>query len=214
MNIAWVEPLLSGFLVTFQFFALTLVFSLPLGLLWAIILRKLPTYLRWIMDVYVYVFRGTPLLLQMMFVYFGLPLMGLWVLDRFEAALITLVLNYTAYFIEIFRGGIQAVPRGQFEAMKVLSIRPLKGWLHIILPQVWRIIMPSIANEVITLIKDTSLIYVLGLEELLKVGRGLSNQNATMLPYVYVGLIYLAFTGISSIVLRKIESKIGDQTSC
>lgn len=209
MQINWLSPLLAGFWLTLQFFFLTLILSLPLGLLGAVLRRKLIKTWAVILDVYVYVFRGTPLLLQMMFIYFGLPMMGLVVLDRFDAALVTLVLNYTAYFIEIFRGGIQAVPKGQFEAVKVLSIKPLQAWWHVILPQVWRITLPSIANEVITLIKDTSLIYVLGLDDLLKVGRGLSNQHATMLPYLYVGIIYLLFTGLASIILRKLEEKMG-----
>ena len=146
--------------------------------------------------------------MQMMFVFFGLPLIGV-VLDRFESAVLTLVLNYTAYFIEIFRGGIQTVPIGQFESIKVLSISPLARWRKIILPQVWRIVMPSIGNEVITLIKDTSLIYVLGLEELLKVGKALANQQASLLPYVYVGLIYLIFTGVTTVILKQIEKKMG-----
>lgn len=208
MGIEWLEPLGRGFSVTLQFFVITLVLSLPLGLLLAVLNRYLPKWLQALMQVYIYVFRGTPLLLQMMFVFFGLPLIGV-VLNRFESAVLTLVLNYTAYFIEIFRGGIQTVPIGQFESIKVLSISPLAGWRKIILPQVWRIVMPSIGNEVITLIKDTSLIYVLGLEELLKVGKALSNQQASLLPYVYVGLIYLIFTGVTTVILKQIEKKMG-----
>lgn len=207
MGLEWLLPLWRGFSVTLQFFAITLIISLPLGMLMAVLLRFMPKNIKLVIQTYVYVFRGTPLLLQMMFVFFGLPYLNI-VLGRYESAVLTLVLNYTAYFIEIFRGGIQAVPVGQFEAFKVLSIKPWVGWYKVILPQVWRIVMPSDGNEVITLIKDTSLIYVLGLEDLLKVGRSLSNQNATLLPYVYVGVVYLAFTAIATVILRKIEQKM------
>lgn len=208
MVLEWLLPLGRGFNVTIQFFVITLLLSLPLGLLLAVLNRYLPKWLQAILKIYVYIYRGTPLLLQMMFVFFGLPLMGI-VLGRFESAVLTLVLNYTAYFVEIFRGGIQSVPVGQFESLKVLSISQLAGWQKVILPQVWRIVMPSIGNEVITLIKDTSLIYVLGLEDLLKVGKALSNQEASLLPYLYVGIIYLVFTGVTTIILRNIEKRMG-----
>ena len=159
------------------------------------------------MNGYVYLFRGTPLLLQMMFMFFGLPFIGI-VLGRFEAALITLVLNYAAYFVEIFRGGLNAIPKGQYEALQVLSINRFNGLKNVILPQLWKIVMPSVGNEVISLIKDTSLIHILGLEELLKVGRTMSNQQASLMPFVYVAIIYLLFTGVTTLVLRFIERRI------
>lgn len=202
----WLPALMRGLNMTIRFFLWTLCLSLPLGILLAIVQRKLLKIGQWLLEIYVYVFRGTPLLLQMLFIYFGLPMIG-WVLDRNQAALITLVLNYTAYFIEIFRGGIQSIPKGQFEAIRVLSIHPIEGWRSIILPQVWRVVMPSVGNEVISLVKDTSLIYVLGLDELLKAGRTLSNQNASLFPYVYVGIIYLIFTGIVTLTLKWIERR-------
>ncbi|MBD3949666.1 amino acid ABC transporter permease [Tuanshanicoccus lijuaniae] len=204
----WLQPLGKGFLLTLFYFVWTLVISVPIGLGIAILQRSLPNWVRMMIQGFVYVFRGTPLLLQIMFVYFGLPLLGI-VLQREQAALVTLILNYTAYFIEIFRGGIQAVPPGQFEALKVLSINKWVGWRRVIMPQVWRTVMPSIGNEVITLIKDTSLIYVLGLDDLLKVGKTLANQQASLLPYVYVSIIYLLFTGFVSVLLQKIEQKMG-----
>lgn len=203
------EPLMEGFKTTLQFFILTLVGSIPLGLLLALIEQKLPKWLGSIIRVYVYLFRGTPLLLQMMFVFFGLPFVGI-VLGRFESALFTLIINYAAYFVEIFRGGLNAIPSGQYEALKVLSINRLTGLYRVILPQLWQIVMPSVGNEVISLIKDTSLIYILGLDELLKTGRTLANQSASLLPFVYVGVIYLVFTGITTLILNKIEQKIAD----
>lgn len=203
------EPLIEGFKTTLQFFMLTLIGSIPLGLLLALIEQKLPKWLGSVIRVYVYLFRGTPLLLQMMFVFFGLPFVGI-VLGRFESALLTLIINYAAYFVEIFRGGLNAIPDGQYEALKVLSISRFTGLYRVILPQLWQIVMPSVGNEVISLIKDTSLIYILGLDELLKTGRTLANQSASLLPFVYVGVIYLVFTGITTLILNKLEQKIAD----
>jgi ABC-type amino acid transport system permease subunit len=119
-----------------------------------------------------------------------------------------MIINYAAYLVEIFRGGLNAIPQGQYESLKVLSINKLTGYRRVILPQLWKVVMPSVGNEVISLVKDTSLIYILGLDELLKVGRSLSNQYASMMPYLYVGVIYLALTGIVTIVLNQIEKRI------
>lgn len=202
-------PLYNGFLTTFQFFIYTLVLSIPLGLLLALVERRYPKTIGLAIKAYVYLFRGTPLLLQMMFVFFGLPFIGI-VLGRFESALVTLVLNYAAYFIEIFRGGLNAIPTAQYEALQVLSINRRTGLFRVIMPQLWQIIMPSVGNEVISLIKDTALIHVLGLEELLKVGRTLSNQSASLLPFIYVGLIYLVFTGITTWVLQLLEKRLAN----
>lgn len=208
-SLTMLEPLLEGFKTTILFFMLTLVGSIPLGLILALVEQKLPKWLGSIIRVYVYLFRGTPLLLQMMFVFFGLPFVGI-VLGRFESALFTLIINYAAYFVEIFRGGLNAIPDAQYEALKVLSIDRFTGLRKVILPQLWKIVMPSVGNEVISLIKDTSLIYILGLDELLKTGRTLANQSASLLPFVYVGVIYLVFTGITTLILNKIEQKIED----
>lgn len=208
-SLTMLEPLLEGFKTTILFFILTLVGSIPLGLILALIEQKLPKWLGSIIRVYVYLFRGTPLLLQMMFVFFGFPFVGI-VLGRFESALFTLIINYAAYFVEIFRGGLNAIPNAQYEALKVLSIDRFTGLRKVILPQLWKIVMPSVGNEVISLIKDTSLIYILGLDELLKTGRTLANQSASLLPFVYVGVIYLVFTGITTFILNKIEQKIED----
>ena len=208
-SLTMLEPLLEGFKTTILFFILTLVGSIPLGLILALIEQKLPKWLGSIIRVYVYLFRGTPLLLQMMFVFFGLPFVGI-VLGRFESALFTLIINYAAYFVEIFRGGLNAIPNAQYEALKVLSIDRFTGLRKVILPQLWKIVMPSVGKEVISLIKDTSLIYILGLDELLKTGRTLANQSASLLPFVYVGVIYLIFTGITTFILNKIEQKIED----
>ena len=207
MNLSMLQPLYNGFVTTVQFFIFTLILSIPLGLIIALLAQRFSKTLGLIVNGYVYLFRGTPLLLQMMFMFFGLPFIGI-VLGRFEAALITLVLNYAAYFVEIFRGGLNAIPKGQYEALQVLSINRFNGLKNVILPQLWKFVMPSVGNEVISLIKDTSLIHILGLEELLKVGRTMSNQQASLMPFVYVAIIYLLFTGVTTLVLRFIERRI------
>lgn len=207
MDMTLISPLLRGLKVTLEVFTYTLAASIPLGLLLAFIQQKSPKFIRILIQGYVYLFRGTPLLLQMMFVFFGLPFVGI-ILDRFPAAIITMIANYAAYFVEIFRGGLNAIPNGQYESLQVLSVKPFVGIRRVILPQLWQIVMPSVGNEVISLIKDTALVYVLGLEELLKVGRALSNSKASLVPFIYVGLIYLIITGIATFVLRKIEQRL------
>ena len=200
-------PLLDAAKTTLLVFFVVLIVSIPLGLLIALLEQRAPAWIKSIIQVYVYVFRGSPLLLQLMVVYFGLPFLGI-TLDRVPAALATMIINYAAYLVEIFRGGLNAIPQGQYESLKVLSINKLTGYRRVILPQLWKVVMPSVGNEVISLVKDTSLIYILGLDELLKVGRSLSNQYASMMPYLYVGVIYLALTGIVTIVLNQIEKRI------
>ncbi|XJS09919.1 ABC transporter permease subunit [Aerococcaceae bacterium WGS1372] len=200
-------PLLNAAKTTLFVFFVVLIVSIPLGLILALLEQRSPKWIKVLIQVYVYVFRGSPLLLQMMVVYFGLPLLGI-TLDRMDAALGTIIINYAAYLLEIFRGGLNAIPIGQYESLKVLSINKLTGYHKVILPQLWQIVMPSIGNEVISLVKDTSLIYILGLDELLKMGRTLSNQYASMLPYLYVGAIYLALTGVVTIVLNQIEKRL------
>lgn len=200
-------PLLDAAKTTLLVFFVVLIVSIPLGLIIALLEQRAPAWIKAIIQVYVYVFRGSPLLLQLMVVYFGLPFLGI-TLDRVSAALATMIINYAAYLVEIFRGGLNAIPQGQYESLKVLSINKLTGYRRVILPQLWKVVMPSVGNEVISLVKDTSLIYILGLDELLKVGRSLSNQYASMMPYLYVGVIYLALTGIVTIVLNQIEKRI------
>lgn len=200
-------PLLEAAKTTLFVFFVVLIVSIPLGLLIALLEQRAPTWIKALIQVYVYVFRGSPLLLQLMVVYFGLPFLGI-TLERVPAALATMIINYAAYLVEIFRGGLNAIPQGQYESLKVLSINKLTGYRRVILPQLWNIVMPSVGNEIISLVKDTSLIYILGLDELLKVGRSLSNQHASMLPYLYVGVIYLALTGIVTLVLNQMEKKL------
>ena len=154
--------LLSGLDTTLKVFFLTLILSIPLGVLVAVgRLSKIKPLVA-LVELYIWVMRGTPLLLQIIFVFFGLPIVGI-TFDRFPAAILAFVLNYAAYFGEIFRGGIESIDKGQYDAAKVLGFTPAKTFTRIILPQMIKIVLPSVANEVITLIKDTSLVYVVGL---------------------------------------------------
>ena len=197
--------LLSGATITLQLFSLTLVFSIPLGILAGFALVSSFKPLRWLTQAYVWLMRGTPLLLQLIFVFYGLPLLGI-VFDRFEAALFAFVLNYAAYFAEIFRGGIQSIPVGQYEAAQVLRLTKRQTITKIIIPQVVKITLPSVGNEVISLVKDTSLIYILGLSDVMRMGKIAMERDTTLLPLLGVAIIYLFLTGIFTVLLKKIES--------
>ncbi|WP_195853596.1 ABC transporter permease subunit [Aerococcus tenax] len=197
----------SGFKLTLVLFVLVLALSLPLGFLIAIMRVFSPKLIQWLIEGYVFVMRGSPLMLQLMMVFFGLPYLGIN-LDRFTAALIAFVINYAAYFAEIFRGGITSVPQGQYESIKVLGIGWQRGFRRIILPQVMKITLPSVGNEVIALVKDTSLVYVIGLGELLRAGSIAANTYATIIPYLVCGVFYLIFTAFVTLALRRIEYRV------
>ena len=198
--------MLSGLQTTLEIFAITLIVSIPLGILVAIGRQSKIKPLVAVLQVYIWVMRGTPLLLQIVFIFFGLPIIGI-TFDRYPAALIAFILNYAAYFGEIFRGGIESIDKGQYDAAKVLGFTPAKTFKRIILPQMIKIVLPSIANEVITLVKDTALVYVVGLGELLRAGKIASNRDASLTPLVMVGVLYLVLTALLTEVFQKLEEK-------
>lgn len=198
--------LLNGLTTTLKLFFIIFILTIPLGFLIACIRIYGPKWVTWIIQLYIYIMRGTPLLLQLMVIFFGLPIIGI-TFDRFTAAILAFLLNYTAYYAEIFRGGILSIPIGQFEAIKVLGMGKFQGFKRIIIPQVFRIVLPSIGNEVISLVKDTSLVYILGLSELLRAGQIAANTYASLLPFAAVGIIYLLLTGIITVALNFIETK-------
>ena len=193
--------LFSGAGMTLQIFFETLIFSLPLGILVSFGLSSRFAPLKWLLNFYVWLMRGTPLLLQLIFVFYGLPIVGL-TFPRYMAALTAFVLNYTAYFAEIFRGGNQAIDRGQFEAAKVLQLTYGQTLRKIVIPQVIKIVLPSIGNEVINLVKDSSLVYVIGLGDLLNLATA---RDVTLVPLVLVALIYLLLIGLCTLLLRQLE---------
>ena len=198
--------LLDGLKMTLTLFFIIGLSSIPLGFLVAVIRVYGPKWLGFLIQIYVFIMRGTPLLLQLMFVFFGLPLIGI-TLDRFTAAILAYIINYAAYYAEIFRGGITAVPKGQFEAISVLGIGKIRGFFKIIIPQVTKIVVPSVGNEVIALVKDTSLVYVIGLGELLRAGQIAANTYASLVPFLAVGIVYLSITAVITVLLNKLESK-------
>ena len=198
--------LLNGFQTTLSIFLIVGIISIPLGFLIALIRIYAPKWSGAIIQVYIFIMRGTPLLLQLMFFFFGLPFIGI-TMGRFDAAILAFIINYAAYYAEIFRGGIMAIPENQFESIEVLGIGKIRGFFRIIIPQVFRIVLPSVGNEIISLVKDTSLVYILGIGELLRAGQSAANTYASLLPFVGVGLLYLGVTGIITIGLNYVEKR-------
>jgi len=199
--------LLKGLMMTLEVFVFTLILSIPLGIIVSLGRISKVKIFRIITGFYVLVMRGTPLLLQIIFIFYGLPLIGIEIKIRLLAAVVAFVLNYAAYFAEIFRGGILSIDKGQYEGAAVLGLSNRDTFLKIILPQAFKRILPPVSNEIITLIKDTSLIYAVGLDDLLKAGRIAVNQLSSLLPLVVVGIIYLIIIAIFTKVLSKVEEK-------
>lgn len=200
--------ILQGAEVTLTIFAVTLILSIPLGGLAS--LGRISNFapLRYLMEFYVWVMRGTPLMLQLLFVYFALPMVGIMLPD-FAAALLAFTLNYTAYFAEIFRAGIQAIPKGQYEAAVALGLKHWQMMRHVIFPQVLRVVLPPISNETINLVKDTSLIYILAMNDLLRVARTIVQREFDMTPFVIAGIFYLVMTAVLTWIFKKLEQKYG-----
>ncbi|MBB6218618.1 polar amino acid transport system permease protein [Anaerosolibacter carboniphilus] len=194
----------TGLITTLEVFSLTLILSIPLGVILALGRLSPIKLLSRTVELYIWVMRGTPLLLQLVFVFFGLPLVGI-VFDRFTAVMIAFVLNYGAYFGEIFRGGIESVDKGQYDGAEVLGFTPFQTFTQIVLPQVLKRTLPPVANEVITLIKDTSLVYVVGIGELLRAGKIASNRDASLVPLVVVAVFYLLLTALLTKLFKRLE---------
>lgn len=198
--------LLKGAVVTVQVFFWVLALSLPLGVLVSFLSRVRFAPLRWLIQIYVLIMRGTPLLLQLIFIYYVLPSVGIR-FDRMPAVIIAFTLNYAAYFSEIFRGGIEAIPQGQREAAKVLHLTPFQTVRYIVLPQVIKVVLPSVFNEVITLVKDTSLVYILGVGDLLQASKTAANRDASLAPMFVAGAIYLLMIAVTTVIAKHIEKK-------
>lgn len=204
--ISLTPSMLDGLEVTLEVFFITLALSIPLGI--AIALGRLSKIkaLKTFIQSYILVMRGTPLLLQLIFIFFGLPLIGI-VFDRFTTVIIAFSLNYAAYFGEIFRAGIQSIDKGQYEAAEVLGLSKSQAFKRIILPQMTKKVLPPVANEVITLVKDSALVYVVGLDDMLRVAKIASNTSASLLPLVLVCVLYLLLTAILTSVFKRLENQ-------
>ena len=200
--------LLHGAVTTLEVFALVLIFSIPLGILIAFAMQLKWKPLNWLIHIYIWVMRGTPLLLQLIFIYYVLPSVGIR-LDRLPAALIAFTLNYAAYFAEIFRAGIQSIGRGQYEAAKSLGMTYTQTMRRIIVPQMIRHVLPPVSNETINLVKDTSLIYILAMNDLLRVARTIVQREFDMTPFFVAAVFYLAMTFVLTWGFKKLEAYYG-----
>ena len=198
--------MLEGLKLVLILFLLTLIISIPLGTIISTFRLSNLKLLNSLSKTYLLIFRGTPLLLQLIFIFYGLPLIGI-VFDRFTVALLAFSLNYSAYFAEIFRGGIESIDKGQYEACIMLGLDKKVTFTKIILPQVFKRILAPISNEVITLIKDTSLVYILGLNDILRIAQINSNRTLSLLPLIEVGVLYLILTLILSSIFKGLENK-------
>ena len=198
-----------GLQITLKIFIITIILSLPLGILMAIGRISKIAILRKAMYAYIYVMRGTPLILQILFVYFApYYLFKSTPFSRFAAVVVAFVVNYAAYFAEIYRGGIEAIPRGQHEAAKVLGFSPWQTFQRIILPQVVKRIVPASANEVITLVKDTALAQTIGVAELFRAAQTISARQFSVLPIFVAGAFYFVMNWVVSVSFEKLERRL------
>ena len=204
-----VPAIAGGFQVTLSLFFIVIILSVPGGLLLALLRLSTNRVVTTIVDAYVYVMRGTPLMLQILLIYYGLPFM----IDGFEltdmtAAVLSFVLNYIAYLCEIFRSGIQSVPKGQYEGAKVLGFTYVQTMYKIILPQVIKRVLPPLANETITLLKDTSLVYVLAMNDILRITRSIVQRDFDITAFIVAGIFYLAMTFVLTKLYQYLERRM------
>ena len=200
----------EGMLKTFLIFTLTLVGSLPLGMIVALLRKSRFAVVRGFIRGYISIIRGTPLMLQLLVWYFGpYYLFGIniggW---RYPAIIVGFVVNYAAYFAEIYRGGIESIPVGQYEAAEVLGYTKTQTFMRIILPQVIKIIMPSVTNEVITLVKDTSLAFTLAYQEVFSLAKQIAASQTSFMPFVIAGVFYFVANYIVEIAMNRIEKSM------
>ena len=212
------KAMLSGSVTSVEVFFLTLLFALPFALLIASGRMSKNRIVSGTTNVFLLVIRGTPLMLQLLVVYFGpglffnyLRSLGYdinlkW--ERFPAAITAMVINYSAYFAEIYRGGIESIPKGQYEACKVLGYTKGQTFFKIILPQVIKRIVPAMGNEVITLVKDTSLVTILSIQELMFIAKSSSNRMVSFTPLLIAGIFYFVMNWVVSITFQKLEKKL------
>ena len=206
------SAILQGLGTVLTLFFVVLVASLPLGFLMTLGTRSRVAPLRWIINAYIYVMRGTPLMLQLFFIYYGLPFVN----DFFKTALhsamvcalIGFSLNYAAYFAEIFRGGLLSIDRGQYEACQVLGLNKVQTTFHVILPQMSRVALPSITNESITLVKDTALVFAISITEILYYAKAAVTRTGNVFPYVIAFVIYLAMNTVLQLFFNWLEKKM------
>lgn len=206
-TVTW--ELLKGFWETFKIFGLTLVFALPLGLLLSFGSMSKFKPLSWLVKTFIWIIRGTPLMLQLIVVYYGPGLLFGWsLMERFNAVIVAFVINYSCYFSEIYRGGIESIPRGQQEAGLVLGMTKPQIFFRVTLLQVIKRIVPPMSNEIITLVKDTSLARIIAIYEIIFVGQSFITSKGLIWPLFYTGVFYLVFCGILTLLFNFAEKKM------
>lgn len=198
----------EGVKILLELFFVTTIFSIPLGIVVAFVRLSNNKIASSVSSFYIWIMRGSPLLLQMMFFYYVLPIISpKLVFDQLTVAFIAFVINYAAYYAEIFRGGLLSIDKGQFEAAKVLGFDKITMYKRIILSQLTKRVLPPVSNELITLVKDTSLVYILGLNDLLRVATAASNREASLMPFAYAAVIYLVMTAILTKLTALLEKR-------
>ena len=197
----------TGMLRTCAIFFLTLLFSLPLGMIVMLLRRSKYPVVQWIVKIYIAIMRGTPLMLQLLAWYFGPYYLFGWSIRgyRFTAIILGFSMNYAAYFAEIYRGGIEAIPNGQYEAAEVLGYSRTQTFFKIILPQVVKTILPSVTNEVITLVKDTSLAFTLAYNEMFSLAKQIAASQTSFMPFVIAGVFYFVANYAVAFAMERIE---------
>ncbi|MEK4701907.1 amino acid ABC transporter permease [Solibacillus sp. FSL R7-0668] len=206
-----VLPMLEGAKMTVLLFIIVIILAVPLGFLLTLAVQSKWKAVVALASTYIYVMRGTPLLLQLLIICFGLPMIpGIGeylVLDRFVAACIGFILNYAAYFAEIFRGGLLSIDKGQYEAAQVLGLNKFQTMTKVIIPQMIRVALPAISNESVTLVKDTALLYAVAVPELLHFAQTAVNRDFTITPYFVAGVIYLLMTLLLTWFFKGLEKR-------
>lgn len=195
-----------GFKVTYILFGSTLLFALPLGLLIALARISRLNLLHTLTSAYIWLFRGTPLLLQVFFIYFGLPAFGI-TFDRLPAAILAFALNYAAYFAEIFRSGIESIDKGQYESADVLGLTYPQTMKRIIIPQMTKRVLPPVSNEVITLVKDTALVFGIGLSDTLRTAQVIVTRDFNVTAFAIAAAFYLLNTLILTLIFARLERR-------
>ncbi len=200
----------EGMLRTIGIFVLTLAGSLPLGMIVALLRKSRFSAIRLLIRVYISVIRGTPLMLQLLVWYFGPYYLFGWSIRgwRFPALILGFIINYAAYFAEIYRGGIESIPAGQYEAAEVLGYSKGQTFMRIILPQVIKRIMPSVTNEVITLVKDTSLAFTLAYQEVFSLAKQISASQTSFMPFLIAGIFYFVANYVVAFIMERIEKAL------
>ena len=210
-TITMLQQLSEGMIVSVEIFLLTLLFSLPLGLIVAFGRMSKKKPVSFLVKIYIAIMRGTPLMLQLIVVYFApYYVFGLKISQsyRFVATIIAFSINYAAYFAEIYRAGIESMPVGQYEAAKVLGFNKVQTFFKIILPQVIKRILPPVTNETITLVKDTSLAFVIAVTEMFTIAKQISAKEANVMPLMVAGVFYFVFNYVVAFVMERIEKKL------